>query len=257
MSEPGLVRRTMDVLRAVAAHPRGVGLSDAARAAGLPKSTCYRVLSVLEEDDWVALDPVTRRYHVSLGLLPVVGGLLDENGVYPRVRAIVTELAATAGETAGFDVLLPPHVRVVAQAAGPQLIGQTPRPVPRTQPVWCTSTGKVLLAWLDADAVTEGYGPELARSTPEGDAFLPRFLDTLQQVREQGYAHTADELEPGAASLAAPVRVGDHVPYAVWVGGPTFRFTGERLPQLIGHVRAAATELGGLLSATSLPGGLR
>ncbi|MDT0442444.1 IclR family transcriptional regulator [Streptomyces johnsoniae] len=254
MTEQGLVRRTITVLRAVAAHPGGVGLSSVARAAGLPKSTCYRVLSVLEQENWVSLDPVTRRYQVSLGLLSVVGGLLDENGSYPRMRAVVTELAAEAEETAGFDVLLPPHVQVVTQAAGPHLIGQTTRAVPRTQPVWCTSTGKVLLAALEPRAVTDTYGPELERSAPGGTAFLPGFLATLREVRDAGYAHTADEIAPGAASVAAPVRVAGRVPYAVWVGGPTFRFTPERLPALIARVRAAADEIGRLLSATDLAG---
>ncbi|CAM5742323.1 hypothetical protein SHIRM173S_00174 [Streptomyces hirsutus] len=39
-SEAGLVRRTIWLLRTVAAHPDGVGLSEIARESGIPKATC-------------------------------------------------------------------------------------------------------------------------------------------------------------------------------------------------------------------------
>ncbi|TWH65942.1 DNA-binding IclR family transcriptional regulator [Micromonospora olivasterospora] len=165
-SEAGLVRRTIWLLRAVAAHPEGVGLSEVAREAGIPKATCYRVLTVLERESWLTLDPVTRRYRVSLGLLSIVGGLLDGGGAYGHMREVLRNLAEETRETAGFDVLLPPKVMVVAQAPGPSLIGQTLKPVPRTQPVWATSTGKVLLAALSPDAVRADFTEEFAEHAP-------------------------------------------------------------------------------------------
>lgn len=243
----GLVRRTIGVLRVVAAHPEGIGLSEASRESGIPKATCYRVLSILQEESWVTLEPLTRRYRVSLGMLAIVGGLLTPDGAYRHMQELLQQLADETQETAGFDVLLPPDVMVVAQVSGPSLIGQTLKPVPRTQPVWATSTGKVLLAALEPSEVAEQFSPAF-----EGNdrITLNDFLESLEPVRQQGYASTCGELEADAASIAAPVRVGGSTPYAVWIGGPSYRITPDRIEPLSKLVMSAAHKLGELLTVT-------
>lgn len=251
-SESGLVRRTIWVLRAVAAHPEGIGLSEVARESGIPKATCYRVLNVLERESWLTLDPDTRRYRVSLGLLSIVGGLLDSDGAYSHMRGVLSEMATSTKETCGFDVLLPPNVMVVAQVSGPRLIGQTPKPVPRTQPVWATSTGKVLLAAMDRQEVIDQYAEEYEKNAPEHTGSFEDFLKRLDEIRERGYAYTTDELEPGAASVATVVRVRDKYPYAVWIGGPTFRLTEEWVEEKVHILLESAHRLSNLLSVTDL-----
>jgi IclR family acetate operon transcriptional repressor len=251
-SESGLVRRTIWVLRAVAAHPEGVGLSEVARESGIPKATCYRVLNVLERESWLSLDPDTRRYRVSLGLLSIVGGLLDSDGAYGHMRRVLTELAARTQETCGFDVLLPPNVMVVAQVPGPRIIGQTLKPVPRTQPVWATSTGKVLLAALDRQSVIHDYAEEFEKHAPEHLGGFDTFMQSLDDIRSRGYAYTIDELETGASSVAAPVRVRDKFPYAVWIGGPTFRLTKSWIDSTADSLLHASSRLSDLLSITDL-----
>lgn len=250
-SDAGLVQRTVLILRVVAAHSDGIGLSDVARDAGVPKATCYRILGVLERESWVTLDPQTRRYRLSLGLLSIVGGLLDAHGAYGHLQDTLLRLAGDTQETSGFDVLLPPNVMVVAQVPGPFLIGQTLKPVPRTQPVWATSTGKVLLASLDSSKVREDFGEAFRESEGGPHPSLDTFLDSLSAVRKQGFAYAYDELEVGAASVAAPVHVGDATPYAVWIGGPTYRLTRERIDEVAGQVIDAANALGKLLSVSN------
>lgn len=250
--EAGLVRRTIWLLRTVAAHPEGIGLSDIAREVGIPKATCYRVLTVLERESWLTLDPDTRRYRVSLGLLSIVGGLLDSDGAYGHMRGVLRRLAEETKETSGFDVLLPPNVMVVAQVPGPSLIGQTLKPVPRTQPVWATSTGKVLLAALDPENVRAEFAAEFEDKAPERFGGVDAFIASLDSVRGNGFAYAYDELEVGAASVAAPVRVRDSTPYAVWIGGPTYRLTRERIDTLAVSVINAARDLGDLLSVTDI-----
>lgn len=249
-SDAGLVRRTILILRVVAAHPTGIGLSDVARDAGVPKATCYRILGVLERESWVTLDPQTRRYRLSLGLLSIVGGLLDAHGAYGHMQDALRRLSAETQETSGFDVLLPPNVMVVAQVPGPFLIGQTLKPVPRMQPVWATSTGKVLLAFLDQSRVREEFGEAFGDSEGPHPP-LDVFLNALATVRQQGFAFAYDELEVGAASVAAPVHVGDATPYAVWIGGPTYRLTRDRIGEVAGQVIDAANALGRLLSVSN------
>ncbi|GAA3732684.1 IclR family transcriptional regulator [Salinactinospora qingdaonensis] len=250
MSEAGLVQRTIWILRAVAANPEGMGLSEVARAAEIPKATCYRVLSVLERERWLDLDPVTKRYRVSFGLLSIVGGLLDQGGAHTQMQAILRDLAERTQETSGLDVLMPPHVMVVSQVTGPKVIGQTYRPVPRTLSVWRTSTGKALLSSLTPEQVRADFGDDFAENRPAHLPDLGVFLEELAEVRERGYAVAYDEMEEGAAAVAATVRTRHTEPYAVWIGGPTFRITRERIPEIAAHVREAAGQLERVLEVT-------
>ncbi|HEY3687151.1 MAG TPA: IclR family transcriptional regulator [Streptosporangiaceae bacterium] len=253
MSDVGLVQKTVWVLRTVAAHPQGVGLSGVARESGLPKATCHRILTILERENLLTVDPETHRYRVSLGLLFLVGGLLDQEAAYGHAQEILRDLAEETQETAGLDQLAPPSVMVVAQVQGPHLISHAMKPVPRTLPVWTTSTGKTLLAWQDEKDVRERFGDDFAEHPPHDHVDLDAFCKHLAAVREQGYGYAFNELEPGAAAVAAPVRVGDEVPYAIWIGGPSFRLTRERIPQLAERVVAAADRLAKILEYSGRP----
>ena len=69
-----LVRKTMAVLRAVAAGQDGVGLSEVARSASVPKATCLRILTDLIDEQLVVFDFESKRYAVAFGALALVGG---------------------------------------------------------------------------------------------------------------------------------------------------------------------------------------
>jgi len=70
-----------------------------------------------------------------------------------------------------------------------------------------TSMGRVLLAWAPPEQI-EGVlgGAELRQVTPQTVTEVGALRKRLDEVREQGYAILAEELEPGLLSASAPVR---------------------------------------------------
>lgn len=254
MSDAGLVQKTIWILRAVATRPDGIGLSDVARTSGIPKATCHRILTILEREGWLTADPDSRRFRVSLGLLFLLGGLLDQESAYGHAESVLRDLADKTQETAGLDQLVPPSVMVVAQVQGPFLISHGLSPVPRMLPAWRTSTGKALLAWHDAESVRSEFEEDLGNQRSPKFADFDAFLAELAGIRERGYAFAYNELEEGAAAVAAPVHVGSTVPYAIWIGGPTFRITEERIPALAEQVMEAAGRIGRVLEMSRRAG---
>lgn len=248
-SRTGLVRRTVAVLRTVASRPGGAGLSEVARASGVNKATCHRILGELEQERLVRVDHESRKYFLGFGMFALAGALLGAGGVADRVRSSLDRLAMTTGETTGIDVLIDDGILVAMQVQGPQLIGQASRPTPRVLPPVHTSTGKVLLAWcnnaeLVVSAVREG-GPR-ADGRKIG---LAAFEKELALVRDRGYGTAVDELEVGASAVARPVFMKDDVVAAVWVGGPSFRLTPDRIPEVSRALKPVAEEVGAFLSA--------
>jgi IclR family transcriptional regulator, acetate operon repressor len=255
VSEMGLVSKTVAVLRAVAAQPDGIGLSEVSRQSGLAKATCHRILSTLEAEGWLDLDPESRRFRTSVTLSLLFQRDLSGGALIEVAKAVLRDLASAARETAGLDRLDGATVVVMAEVAGPHVIGHAVRPVPRLQDPWRTSTGKALLAWRDVDVARPAFESAAATSQAGRYATWRDFVDELERVRELGYATAYDDLETGLAAVAAPIWVDGRVEYAAWVGGPTFRLTPETFGGLAETVIDAATRLGDVLTRAKRAGG--
>ncbi len=255
-ADAGQIQKTVAIVRTVAAHPEGLGLSELARVCGVAKATCYRILTTLEREGWIVSDPVTKRSRLSLDLILMTESVVTGGSLTRYVRDVLADIAATTGETAGIDTLTGSQVTVLMEASGPHLIGHAPRPVPRLLSSWRTSTGRVLLAWND---------PELGRADFEKDAAAGRlpagfttyddFLAEIATVRGQGYAVTRSQLEEGLTAIAAPVLIDGAARYAVWTSGPNYRLD-ERIDSAVTAVTERAASLARLLqrAGTDLDG---
>jgi DNA-binding IclR family transcriptional regulator len=68
--------------------------------------------------------------------------------------------------------------------------------------------------------------------------------DRLQEVREEGYGYTVEELEGGLNAIGAPIRCADGaVVGAISVSGPAFRLSTESIPEVAQLVVGAADEI--------------
>jgi DNA-binding IclR family transcriptional regulator len=94
------------------------------------------------------------------------------------------------------------------------------------------ASSKILMAYLpqqEIRTIVEEKGlPKICTNTITDPDEL---LDELARIREQGYARSIEETDPGAWGVATPIyeREGDVVA-AVGVAGPTLRFS-EQLAQ--------------------------
>jgi DNA-binding IclR family transcriptional regulator len=214
------VRRATALLRTLGAASGELGLTDLAVALELHKTTVFRLLGALEEDEMVVRDAERETYRLGPALVSLGCQARRSVGLHEAARPVLRALADETGETATLEVLVGDEVFIVDEIHGRFFVGASPE-VGTRWPAPLTSTGKVLLA---------------ARDQPGGSA-----LD---------HAVAFEELEPGFGALGAPVRnADDRVIAAVSVGGPTTRLTREILLQLAPTVRAAAARISQRLGA--------
>lgn len=249
----GLLNRAMKVLRVVSTYPNGIGLSELARLAEVPKASCFRIITALEAEGVLFTDEDTKRTRISVGALSIVGGILTQGGMLRAIRDILADLSEASGETTGFDMLQGSDIVVLMQNVGPSLIGQTLKQTPRVQPPWLTSTGKSLLSYRDPDEVRALLTPHYPQENLHN---LDLFIESLEPARVHGYAWLYGALERDAASVAAPVMIDDTPKYALWIGGPTYRITPENARQLGQLAIAAADKTARLLTAAREAQGL-
>ena len=201
-----------------AAEP--LSLSALVERTGLPKTTVYRLVSVLVERGWAK--ETGRGY--GLGYLPLRAAASLERSLDIRHEALpfLTKLRDELDETVHLATLDQEFRVVYLEKIVPhvQAVGLMRSRVGSTAPAYATGVGKAMLACLSE--------PELSRFFAQVRLVAytdPKALEAdLDQVRRRGYAICDEEHEAGVACIAAAIRGRQGEPVAaISLSGPAHR----------------------------------
>lgn len=251
------VQRAVSLLKLFSDTRPEWGLTEMARAAGLNKTTVYRLLTALASEGLVARSPAGETYRLGPEAIAMGARALRSNDLRTVSHEYLTELARRSDETATVEVLVESEVLIVDEVHSRKWLHATPS-VGTRWPAHATSTGKVLLAHLteaDRKAILRVPLTQPARRTL---TTLAALRDELARVRTQGFAVAIGELEDGYSAIGAPVR--DHegqVVAAVSLGGPSVRLPQDRLKALLPIVLEATAGISRRLGydQDQIPGG--
>ena len=242
------VERAAALLRAVAAATGPAGSATAlAEAAGLNRTTTWRILTTLEQQRLVAYDKESGTYSLGFGLIDLAGQA-GGAALVTSARLVLQHLAAEAGETAALAMIRGGVLTYVAEATADAVVaaGWQGREVA----VHATSTGKVLLAYSHPADVPLLLGVPRGRRLPR---FTPATITSLSELelelaltRKRGYAVCRGEFESSAWGVSAPILDAAGRPVAiVSVWGPSERLSEDRFPALGQLAVAAAAAIAG------------
>lgn len=227
----------------IIARSGGAGVGQVAAELGVHKSTASRLLGALESRDLVEQAGERGRYRLGFGLLRLAGAVPGQLDLISQGGPVCAELASTLGETVNLAVLQGRHVVNIHQVHGQSAITVN-NWVGRPTPMHATSSGKVLLAALDAATRADLLGPELERYTASTVTDLDELQRQVERAALDGHAVTVEEYETGLNAIASPVRsLGAAVVGALSVSGPAYRLTPERLRESRGALADAAAEI--------------
>ena len=225
------IERAAAMLRLLARSGGRLGCVEVANSLGLAKGTAHGILRTLLAVGFVDQDRVTGKYALGAGLGQLASPHLDPNVLRSLSLNWTDSLAARSGETVRLGVLDGCDVLVAHHGFRPDDTQQKLE-VGWRRPAHACALGKVLLAH-DADTAAKLLAGPLTFFTPR-TVIEPRELKAqLVQVRRDGWALAAEELDMGRAGLAAPVRDrGGLTVAAVGITGPTERLCdGSRGPR--------------------------
>jgi DNA-binding IclR family transcriptional regulator len=234
------IERAAAMLRLLAAGSGRLPLGEIARSLDLAKGTAHGILRTLQEVGFVEQDRKSGQYQLGAALLRLGTSYLDINELRSRSINWADPLAARSGEAVRIGTVLDGQVLVVHHVFRPDDTFQT-LDVGTLLPLHATALGKVLLAYRTDGATPPG---ELDRFTRRTIVSLRALAAGLRQVREDGWAAEIEELTPGEAAVAAPIRGhGGLVVGAIGISGLVERICDSQYlprPQLVAYVRDAA-----------------
>ena len=217
------VDRAIRILKALAAGPGRLGVSELSERLGLAKGTVHGLLRTLHEHGLVEQHADSDKYQLGPQLLQLSTRYLDLSELRARSLAWSELLATRADEAVRVGVAHGDGVLVVHHVFRPDASLQILE-VGSVLPLHATALGKAVLAHLDEgirDDVLRENLPRLTGQTLHSAAALGK---ELAATRERGYALEKEEAVIGEAGVAAPIfdRSGDAVG-AVGIVGPRER----------------------------------
>lgn len=245
------MERALVILRLFTPQCPELDLAEVSRRAGLPKSTCHRLIRTLGRAGFVIEGDGYGRYRLGLAAAQLGNAATALLRPSEAVRAHMRELNAKFQETIGLTRLHGEKVLVLDRVESPFPF-RMDYGIGALLPVHSTASGKVLLA-------TSEHGDELLRSL-RLEAFTPhtitdpaRLRVELERVRRDGYAVDRQESYLGLVCLAVPVFEHPNAAVAaLGISGPAARLEAKRFPQLATALRRAARRIAPCLAGTPL-----
>ena len=235
------VRNAARLLKVFRSREADLGVSELARRLGLGKSTVHRMLTTLVAEGLIEQNPRTGGYRLGIVMFELGEAVRVHMDLHAAAGQVLGELRAQTGESSQVGVLDGHEVVYVDRlesAHSLRLFTETGRRVP----VHCTSSGKVLLAYLpEARRQAVLRAAPLKALTPHTITDRSQLAAELDRVRRRGWAEAVNEREVGVASIAAPVRdIGGEVIAAISIGVPLARCSVMALRRLAPVIMEAA-----------------
>ena len=247
MSSVPAARHTLQIVKYLASHSGPVRASTVSRDLGLPRSTTYHLMSVLQDEGFLLHSPENQAYGLSPLLAEIGSAVLGSNALGrmagPILRRLVAEtrlpVVAHLGVLHHFDVV---YASKVSAARAPSVVTS----IGVRLPAHLTATGRAMLASLPHAQLRAIYPTSesiVTRSGP-GPVTVAQLDTLLAAARDSGWAVEDGDIDLAFASVA--VAVLDHNGYPAAAVGLTFRRTivDDDQWQRLGHaVRNAAQTL--------------
>jgi DNA-binding IclR family transcriptional regulator len=228
--------RAVAVLEMLGESDTALSLAEVCQRLRLHKSTAHRSLMVLERSALIERTP-ENRYRLGLKLYELGNRAVEQVDLRTRVHPYFRRLAAQVGETVHLSVLQKTSI-VYLDKVEPNRRVCVSSKTGTSNPVYCTSMGKAMLAFQSPDVIEQIVSKiRFVRYTRKTITTRDALMKALERVRRRGYAIDDQEIEMGVRCIGAPIFDEKHQAIAaVSVSGPASRITAPTMPEIAEHL---------------------
>ncbi|MFB4162441.1 IclR family transcriptional regulator [Alteribacillus sp. JSM 102045] len=222
---------------------KDLGVAEISKQTGLPKSTAHRLISTLSKEGFLSQNPRTGQYRLGLSLLTLGGVVSVHKEIYRDAYPIVEALVKEVGETCHICLLEKNKVVYFyrMKRKNPEMLVTD---IGRKNPVHCTSEGLILLAYQDESYIEKIIEEGLPQYTEHTITDPPLLKQTLEKIKEDGYAINKEHFYKNYVSIAVPIRdYSSNVVSSLAIVGPTKRITESKYSYYIQALKDAASEI--------------
>jgi IclR family pca regulon transcriptional regulator len=250
MTDPSFMTslaRGLAVLQAFSDSRKPQTIAQISQKTGIPRAAVRRCLYTLQQLGYV--DAELNNFSLRPKVLTLGYSYLSSTPLTVSSQPYLNAISHELGESSSLAVLEDGEVLYVARSAASRVMSVALNTGSRL-PAYCTSLGRVMLAYLPPDALNIYF--ERVKLRPMTDKTVTgakQLREILLRVRQDGYAINDEELELGLRSIAVPVRgASGQVLAALNVGAQASRVSVERMrEEFLPVLQRGAQELSVLL----------
>lgn len=236
------VDRALSILELLSDYEQGLGVTEISKITKLHKSTVYRLLSTLIYKGFVLQDPATNKYKISLKLYELGIKKLKDIDILKASEIYLRKLMKEVNEVVhlvvrdNYDIVYIDKVEADNTIRMASTIG-------KRSPMYCTSVGKVMLAYLSDNEVKKVWeNSKIEEYTVNTIIDFDKFEQELFNIKKNGYAVDDEENELGVRCVGAPIfNHNGTIEGAISVSGPTMRITKDKIDEIAVKVKKYAS----------------
>lgn len=206
------------------------GVTELSKTLGLHKNNVFRLLATLSACGYIEQNPVTENYRLGIGIFNLGQKFINKLGFLKLARPFMEKIVSEVGEAVYVGILREGNV-IYLDIVEPNLPVRVVSRVGKDVPAYCTSIGKIQLAYSSEDEINKMYmGARLKKYTDYTITSLPELKKHLKEVSAKDYAIDDQEFEKDVRCIAVPIKDYLGTPVAaISVAAPIYRMNEERL----------------------------
>ena len=194
------------------------------RFTAIPKSSHYRYLKTLCQESILEYDPIHKKYRVGSFLLRLKTAAFEQDGLLDIAKPLMTKLVQEKNETVFLTAAKGDEAvcieRIECKNSFRFIINRGD-----SFPLYASATGRILMAYLPDESQQRIIAKGLQKITPKTITTPLKLKEILTQVKEQGFAFSDQELNPGGRAISAPIFNSDgKVVAGLSIAAPIYRF---------------------------------
>lgn len=235
--------KALCVLECFNSHNQELGVTQISKQLGLNKSNVYNIVSTFEQTGYLEQNPATGRYRLGIKLLEFSYIINEKLGYQRMFHDIMQSLSKRLNAIAYFAIYRQQQVFYLCNSYPPDEAYNYPfrNIMGERAPLYCTSLGKSMLAFLPEDEMEKCLQIERVAYTDNtitDEAVLRR---EILLTRQRGYGLDNEEHERGTRCISVPVFQPDITMLgALSVSSPSIEFTPPVIDEYLRGLRAAA-----------------
>ncbi|SDH17456.1 transcriptional regulator, IclR family [Alteribacillus persepolensis] len=227
-----------------------LGVSELAEKLGLALSTTHRLLATLAEEDFVVKNPATNKYTIGLSVLQLTNTVTEQIKIIKESYPILKQLTEDTGESSHVGILDGSQVIYLQKVDGIYPV-KLDSYLGKRNPIHCTSSGQIILAFQPDHIVEEILQPPLPTYTPFTLTNKHDIYEKLKKARQMGVVTSDQEFRHNIYSIGAPIyKDSRHVVASINIAGPVKRILPHK-KYCIEKVLRASKELSTIIQRRS------
>lgn len=217
-----LISRVAQILRTLG-DSTGLSLAGIAESVGLARSTVHRIVLALEVERLVSCNG-PGQYRLGPEILHLAESCKMD--LIRDVHPYIVRLSKELDETVDLSVRSGHVVTVVDQVVALRRL-RVEAALGRSFPLYCTASGKAILAALPDDVGQALLSGPLEATTPRTIINRAELQEQIAQIRKVGIAYDREELSAGLCAVGSCLNLGNGEVIAISIPVPAGRFYGQ------------------------------